>query len=252
MRSVVALLILGCFAYGYQESLSDHPGSYLGIGVQEVDSEQARELKLKEERGVVVTRIAEDSPAAKAGFRVGDVVLEYNGQRVEGVEQFMRMVRETPPGREARLAVFRSGAVQQISAVTGARKSAAREGEFLAIKPKDWPDMPMLDFPRPAMSWRIALLGIDAEALDGQLADYFGVRSGVLIRSVLKGFAADRASLKAGDVITRIDEARVGAPAEVSSAIRTFRNHRSFAFRIVREKHDLTISVNIEDSVSGR
>ena len=62
-------------------------------------SERAKELHLKEERGVEVRCVDADSPAAKAGLKEGDVVLEYNGQRVEGGEQFMRLVRETPPGR---------------------------------------------------------------------------------------------------------------------------------------------------------
>src|SRR3979409_1350361 len=67
-------------------------GSFLGIGVTEVDSERAKALNLKEERGVEITRVEEDSPAARAGLKTGDVVLEYGGQRVEGTEQFVRLV----------------------------------------------------------------------------------------------------------------------------------------------------------------
>ena len=66
-------------------------------------------LNLREERGVEVTRVEDDSPAAKGGIKTGDVVLEYNGDRVEGVEQFMRMVRETPPGRDVKLSITRNG-----------------------------------------------------------------------------------------------------------------------------------------------
>src|SRR5215468_10343036 len=69
--------------------------SYLGIGVMEVTPDRARTLNLGEVRGVEVSRL-ENGPAAKAGVREGDVVLEYNGSPVEGVEQFARMVRETP------------------------------------------------------------------------------------------------------------------------------------------------------------
>src|SRR6478736_5204357 len=74
--------------------------SYLGVNLREIDSERAKQLKLREEAGVELTRIEEDSPAARAGLKVGDAVLAYNGQRVEGIEQFSRFVRETPPGRE--------------------------------------------------------------------------------------------------------------------------------------------------------
>src|SRR5215204_4950507 len=81
-------------------------GSFLGIAVLEIDSERAKALNLREERGVEVTRVEDESPAAKGGIKTGDVVLEYNGDRVEGVEQFMRMVRETPPGREVKLSIL--------------------------------------------------------------------------------------------------------------------------------------------------
>src|ERR1700674_706232 len=75
-------------------------GSFLGVGIQEIDGNRAKELKLPEEAGVEVTRIAPDSPAEKAGIKTGDVVTQYNGQRVEGMDQFSRMVRETPAGRD--------------------------------------------------------------------------------------------------------------------------------------------------------
>src|SRR6185369_11111273 len=86
------------------------PGSYLGIGIQEITAQRAKALKLGEEAGVEVTRVAPDSPADKAGLRVGDVVLQYNGMKVEGLEQLSRLVRETPVGREVKLDIFRNGA----------------------------------------------------------------------------------------------------------------------------------------------
>ena len=106
-------------------------GSFLGIGVQEIDADRAKALNLREERGVEVTRVEDDSPAAKGGIKTGDVVLEYNGERVEGVEQFMRMVRETPPGREVKLSITRNGSPQQLTMKTGSRKTwmTTRYGE---------------------------------------------------------------------------------------------------------------------------
>ena len=103
--------------------ISKGSGSFLGIGVQEIDADRAKALNLREERGVEVTRVEDDSPAAKGGIKTGDVVLEYNGERVEGVEQFMRMVRETPPGREVKLSIARNGSPQQLTMKTGSRKT---------------------------------------------------------------------------------------------------------------------------------
>ena len=70
--------------------------------------------------------VDEDSPAAKAGIKEGDVVLEYNGQRVEGTEQFIRLVRETPPNRRSTLLISRNGATQTVTATIGTEKSGSR------------------------------------------------------------------------------------------------------------------------------
>ena len=84
--------------------------SYLGIGAKEVSAERVKELNLKEERGVEVDHVEDDGPAAKAGMKEHDVVLEYNGEKVEGTDQLIRMVQETPAGRQAKVVVWRNGA----------------------------------------------------------------------------------------------------------------------------------------------
>ena len=229
-------------------------GSYLGIGVQDVDAGRLRELKLKEERGVEVTAVEEDSPAGRAGLRKGDVVLEMNGQRVEGVEQFVRMVREMPVGREAKLQVSRNGEVQTLTAKVAQRKSWTFPGDRAVVIPAipgvsgvsgvpraTMPDMSratMPDMPRATMSWRNGSLGVEAEALKGGLAEFFGVKQGVLIRAVSKGSPAEKAGLKAGDVIVRVNEKGVGSPADVAAILRERGERRAINVVIMREKRE--------------
>ena len=142
--------------------------SFLGVAIQEIDSDRAKALKLPEEAGVEVTRIAPDSPAEKAGIKTGDVLTQYNGQRVEGMDQFSRMVRETPAGREVRIGILRNGSAQTISAKIAARPLIAGQ---LVPAPTALPafDYRFPDMPQSRMTWRSTMLGIDAEALDGQL-----------------------------------------------------------------------------------
>lgn len=224
-------------------------GSFLGIGVQEVDSERVKALNLKEERGVEVTRVEDESPAAKGGIRVGDVVLEYNGDRVEGLEEFMRMVRETPPGREVKLSITRSGSPMQLSMRTASRKTwmTTRYGEAGAI---DFPEINFPDMPRPFMSWRSSIVGIDAESLDSQLAEYFGVKEGVLVRSVVRGSSAEKAGLRAGDVIVKVDDTRVASPREISASIRSARAKKTVPVQVVREKREVTLQLPTSDSAT--
>jgi serine protease Do len=230
--------------------LSRTSGSYLGIGVAEITTERAKALNMREEHGVEITRIEEDSPAAKAGMKPGDVVLEYNGQRVEGVEQFMRMVRETPANRDVRLAVSRNGAAQQLVVRTGSRKNwlASRYGEHAIEIPRiELPEIRMPDVPRTFMTWRSGFLGIDAESLDSQLAEYFGVKEGVLVRSVTKGSAADKAGLRAGDVIVKVDDKAVSTPSEVSTAVRSARSKKSVTITAFRDKREVSVALSTEE-----
>jgi serine protease Do len=225
-------------------------GSFLGVGVAEVDAERAKALKLKEERGVEITNIEEGSPAAKAGLQKGDVVLEFNGQRVEGTEQFVRLVRETPAGREIKLSVNRGGAAQTVTATVEKRKLAGRSGSFVMPRIPDF-HIQMPDIPRAMMSWRSPMLGIEAESVDSQLAEYFGVKEGVLVRSVVKASAAEKAGLKAGDVITKVDTAKVSSPREITNAIRS-KQGGTFPLTLVRDRKETTLNVTLEEARSER
>ena len=228
-------------------------GSYLGLGVVEIVAERAKTLNLKDEHGVEITRVEDDSPAAKAGLKAGDVVLEYNGQRVEGVDQFMRLVRETPPGRDVKLSISRAGSPQQLTVRTMARKAwlASRFGEHAVELPRiEMPDIRMPDVPRAFMTWRSSFLGIEGESLDSQLAEFFGVREGVLVRSVVKASAAEKAGLRAGDVIVKVDDTKVATPREISTAVRSARSRKTVTVTAVREKRETAFTLPIEDAGS--
>jgi serine protease Do len=211
---------------------------------------------LKEEAGVEVTRVDEDSPAAKAGVQRGDVILEFNGQRVDGIEQLQRLIRETPAGRSVKLAISRNGTAQTLTAVVGSRRSHAKE--FFGpdgIEPLDlrnlrqqMAELERNDMPVIMTTTRNARLGIEAESLGSQLAEYFGVKEGVLVRSVNKGSAAERAGLKAGDVILRVDKTKVLTAGEISSAVRAARSLASFPIDLKRDHKDLTVMVSIEQA----
>jgi serine protease Do len=231
-------------------------GSYLGVGVQDVDGDRAKALNLREVRGVELTRVDEEAPAGKAGLKAGDVVMEYNGQRVEGLEQFMRYVRETPAGREVKLLISRGGQTQTVAVTTARRKPMVARSEDgsmrIEIPRMEMPPMPSMpamgmDIPRSNMSWRSGMLGIEGEAVDGPLAEFFGVKEGVLIRNIGKGTAAEKAGLKVGDVLTKVDASTVATPRQITSTIRGLKEKRTFPVVVMREKREMTVSVTVEE-----
>ncbi|MCU0246300.1 MAG: PDZ domain-containing protein [Bryobacter sp.] len=230
-------------------------GSYLGIGFKEITTESAKQYGLKEEYGVEVTMVDNDSPASRAGLQKGDVIVGYNGQRVESTDTLGRFIRETPVGREVRLQVMRNGSMQSLTAKLGARKDKVGalygSGEKFEVKIPDM-NIVMPDIPRPAMVWRGPMLGVEAEAIESQFAEFFGVKEGVLVRSVTKGTAAEKAGLKAGDVIVKVDETKVRTPQEVTKAVRGAAEKKTFPVTYMRDKRENTVMVTIEDAPQGQ
>jgi serine protease Do len=241
--------------------------SYLGIGVAEIDAARAKALNLTEERGVEVKNVEEDSPADKAGLKEGDVVLQYNGQPVEGTEQFMRMVKETPVGRTVKLLVSRGGSSQTLAATIGRRSARMPNEEFFGEDAEkfefEMPEMPEIhipeihvpeihipDMPTSNFSWRSSVLGVESESLGPQLAAYFGVKQGVLVRSVNKGSAAEKAGFKAGDVIVKVDGTAVASPREITSLLKS-KSKTTVPVTLVRNHKELVVSVIVEETPRG-
>ena len=240
------------------------PTPYLGINAVDITSDRAKALKLKDERGVEITSVDAESAAAKAGLKEGDVVLEYNGQHVEGWEQLRRLVSETPINREVKIGVWRNGAAQTLTATVGSRKDARANGEAIVtplggnsfrfrIGPAPPPPFPpSIEIPEFRTFAQNRSIGIFGESLgqEEQLAEFFGVKSGILIRSVMQGSAAEKAGIKAGDVLTRIDDTVVSSPPEISSALRAAGSKRTFTVTVVRNKKEMALTVTLESSTS--
>jgi serine protease Do len=238
--------------------IGDDGSSWLGVETHEVTADKAKELKLSAERGVVLGKIVPDSPAAKAGLKENDVVTEINGQRVEGAAQFRRMIHEIPAGRSIQLTVWRDGRTQTISATLG--KSEERRHAMKMVTPSPgafafrMPEMPDI----PSMEWNGNMLfgggqprlGIDAEDLSGQLGAFFGAPDGegILVRDVNSGSPAEKAGVKAGDVITSLNGERihtVGELREKLSAKHEDNKDRTVKLGVLRNKSEISLNVEL-------
>jgi serine protease Do len=240
------------------EIVSNSP--YLGIGVKDIDSETAKKFNLKEVRGVEITQVEENSPAAKAGIKEGDVVLEYNGQPVEGGEQLSRLVRETPIGRQVKVGVWRNGSMQTLTASVETHKGNmlfANGNGPMAMPPEvQLPEqfqafrMPNMDMPGFGIVTTSPMLGIIGEPLGNQeqLAEFFGVKDGVLVKSVTRNSAAEKAGIKAGDVIVKVDDEKVSTSRDITSALRSARSKKTAIVIVVRAKREMPVTVTVENN----
>jgi serine protease Do len=259
----IAFLSLLTPAFGQQtprqRTVAVSTGSgYLGIGAQDIDAERAKALKMSEVRGAEIKNVIEESPAAKAGFKEGDVVLEYNGQRVEGIDQLTRMVGETPAGRQVKVQVLRNGATVTLTPTleTG-RQMMVGGGSWsmpeIRIPDMTIPAMPPMDMPRMQMSFQSPMLGITGESLsqEEQFAEFLGVKDGVLVKSVTKDSAAEKAGLKAGDVIVKVDDSKVGSTREITVVLRSVRGKKTFTLTVVRNRKEMPVTVTVETGSTG-
>jgi hypothetical protein len=193
------------------------------------------------------------------------VILEYNGQHVEGWEQLRRLVSETPVNREVKIGIWRNGAAQTLTATVGSHKDPRANGETIVIPnganafpfKMDQPYMsmaPSIEIPEFRTFSQNRTIGIFGEPLgqEEQLAEFFGVKSGILIRSVVKGSAAEKAGMKAGDVVTKIDDTVVSSPSEITSALRAAGSKRTFTVTVVRNKKETTLNLTLDSATSVR
>lgn len=231
-----------------QQQTFTKPVSYIGVALVDVNSDRARSLGLDEPKGVEVAHVEPASPAEKAGIKAGDVLLTYNGENLLGAEQLGRLVRETPPGRKVKIQLWRDGHSLMITVLTGARKSdAVHQGN-----PTNIPDMSNLmgpDLPSAMLMWKSSVLGIYCESVDSQLAEYFGVKRGVLVRFVFSGSAAQRAGLKAGDVLTKVGDRPVATPRDVTVALQLEAPPgKPISIVLTRDRKETTLKVTPEEA----
>ena len=208
--------------------------SYIGIGVMDVSDETARQIGLVDPHGIEISSVAVGSPGEEAGLQRGDIVLTYRGERVNGYEHFARLVKETPPGRNVELGLLRDGQRQTVEVEIGRREASESVRHTLdaaraqlgtvkehldSVKAVHGTLMFDLNIPRVRMNVRNQRIGIELEKLDGQLAEYFGVERGLLVRSVNDGSPAESAGIRAGDVIVSVDGKAVSEADDMRHAL---------------------------------
>jgi serine protease Do len=236
----------------------DEGGSWLGVETQEVTSDKAKDLKLSVERGVLLGRVVPDSPAAKAGLKENDVVTEINGQRVEGATQFRRMIHEIPAGRSVQLTVWRDGRAQTLNVTLGKAEDhhnawmKAAPGTFAFRVPEipdtiEIPNIPQMDWGGMLFPGMRPRLGIDAEDLNGQLGAFFGAPDGegVLVREVNPGSPAEKAGLKAGDVITKINDERIRSIGDLHEKLAAKHADKTVKLGILRNRSEMNLTVEL-------
>jgi len=234
-------------------------GAQVGVAESDISAEDA-----KQKSGVIVDTVSPDSPADKAGIKAGDAITEFDGERVRSVRQFTRLVQETNPGRAVPVTLSRGG--QRVTVTVTPEQRSDRLTRLLDVPgfyrgstpmPPRPPGTPRAVVPEMRVPGMLRLfgnrgLGLTIESLDDQLAEYFGVKEGVLVKSVLADSVAAKAGLKAGDVITAFDGRKIYETSDLTRAIERVGTSGDFTVEVMRDKKAQTLKGKIEPRETTR
>ena len=176
---------------------------WLGVSVQPVTPELARSFGLDKQQGALVGDVLAQGPADKAGIKRGDVIVSYDGKKIEDASSLPSLVASTPVGKTVPLEVIRVGKMKTVSVAIGKLNDQTAASD---TKPEK-------------TEWGLALQNIRPD--ERRQMNLTG-NEGVLVTSVMPGSPAQNAGIQPGDVILQVNQAPVtsvqGVKAEVAKA----------------------------------
>jgi serine protease Do len=254
----------------YESAMGESHGhasqGYFGIEMRDVSEDQLGALKLKEARGAEITNLDHDGPACKAGMRIHDVIVQMNGQAVDGEDQLRRMLREVPVGRTVSFMISRDGQTQTLTMTTADRKMVGvqaweqhysvqapgssgyvRGNSFLdsgksanTAAPKEHKDL----LGTETIVLSSSFTGAKLEVMGPQLAEFFGATggAGLLVRSVDGNSPAEEAGMRAGDVVVKINSIAVSNGTDWTKTVHDNRG-KPVPVVVLRDKHEQTLTL---------
>jgi serine protease Do len=236
-------------------------GSAIGASLRDVDNADVTREKLSTQAGAVVEEVDQDGPAAKAGFRAGDIVVTFDGEKIRSARQLSRLIEETPDGREVTASVVRAGESVNLKVTPEASHGFGAYAPFRDFN-FSWPEGRSFQFSRPMpdpnpdleprvfgpdrysfVPSRRGRLGVEVQGLTEQLGQYFGTTTGVLIANVTEDSPAKTAGLKAGDVITKVDGRSVRDANDLTRFISQASSE--ITLTIVRDRREQTVKATL-------
>jgi serine protease Do len=196
---------------------------YLGVLIQKVTPEIAESLGMDHGYGALVANVSKDGPAEKAGVKVGDVIVEFDGKEVKDSGDLPIIVARTPVDKKVRMKVLRDKKEVMLGVAVGELK----EEEVVASVPEK------------------GELGMTVQKVTPQMAESLGLEKpeGVVVTDVESGSAADEAGIRRGDVIVQIDRKPVRSVDEYKKSIAGIRKGKGVLFLVKRGDSTLFLAL---------
>ena len=217
---------------------------WLGVRIQMVTDEIAESFGLKDTSGALVAEVSQNGPAKKAGIKPGDVILTFNGKKVEAMRRLPRIVAETPIGIDVPVELWRNGRKMKIIVRIGELEEdqIAKASEGAKTGKKQKPKLVKLD-----------KLGLSLEDMTSKLRKQFSIDTkvnGVVVTSLdPNGLAAEK-GVRLGDVLVEVDQTKVRtavAVAKIISKITKAKRKKSVLFTINRQGSIRFLGLRVTD-----
>jgi serine protease Do len=196
---------------------------YLGVLIQKVTPEIAESLGMDKGHGALVANVSKDGPAEKAGVKVGDVIIEFDGKEIKDSGDLPIIVARTPVDRKVRMKVLRDKKELQLTVGVGELK----DEEVVASAPEK------------------GELGMTVQKLTPQIAESLGLEKadGVVVSAVDPGSVADEAGIRRGDVILEVDRKPIRSIDEYKKAVGGIRKGKGVLLLVRRGESTLFLAL---------
>ncbi|MEH6490833.1 DegQ family serine endoprotease [Halopseudomonas sp.] len=194
---------------------------WLGVVIQEVNKDLAESFELPKPAGALVAQIMPGGPADKGGLKVGDVIMEFNGQEISRSSDLPHAVGRVRPGSEASMVVMRDKSRKTLTMKIGSLPeddSVAALGDSDSVTPANTDNR----------------LGVSVVELSAEQKKNLDIHTGVVVREVTKGPGA-MVGLRAGDIITNLDNQSVDSVSSFESIAKDLPSNRSVSMRVIRQ-----------------
>lgn len=241
--AVAGLIVLVFMAFGISSAKKyEITRPWIGVYTQKIDKDLAEAFNLDQDKGIVVVDVVGDSPADDAGLKRKDVIIEFNGEKVDGSKSFTDYVRNSKIGDKVDVVVLRKGEKKTLTVEIGKKPESKWRDRDRSLYSTD------LFLKNLALSIdHRGYLGVGIQDLNDQLGDYFGVKDGdgVLITEVMEDSPAEKAGLKAGDVIVGADDEDITDSEDIFDVLSDKEDGDTVSITYLRrgDKHTVPVEV---------